>query len=224
MYPDSQNTHTSWYLWSLFTVYLLALFHCIWPFFSLYLRPLSHRIWPLVHTAPGAFSPLTFFISAVAGAGDIAAQLITNTSCPKPFLDQWDRRRTLGIVTFGAVYSGWFQHYLFAGYAKLFPVANVSNSVRYANALKLTFCHQFGSFPCFYFPSFFMIVETVRGMTVPEAWENFKLKFWKQYKYGLVVWTPAMLTQFLWVPLPLQVPYIASIAAVWVTYLSYVAL
>ena len=164
--------------------------------------------------------------ATVAGSGDVAAQAIAwkASSSPLDFKEAWDFRRTLGVATFGASYSGFFSHYLFCFYARRFPTVNVPNTVRYLNAAKLTAFHQLCTLPLIYFPSFFLTVEAVRGLPLHSNLTNFRSKFWDSYKVGALVFTPVMAGQFLFVPLPMQVLYITSAAFGWVTYLSYAAL
>ena len=92
------------------------------------------------------------------------------------------------------------------------------------NALRTTVAHQFVSYPCFYFPSFFYISELVRGGTLDSAGARLKQHFPRLYKLGLVVWTPAMLLQFYFVPLHLQVLYISACSFAWTTFLCWSAL
>jgi hypothetical protein len=131
---------------------------------------------------------------------------------------QWDKRRTFSLFVFGVFYAGAFQHYLFAFYGRLFPM----NSLQ--AALKTVALHQFGTYPFIYFPAFYGITEGIRGRSFEETKERFKEHFFPAYSFGLILWTPAMLIQFLFIPLPLQVLWISSCSLIWTTYLSFTSL
>jgi len=75
------------------------------------------------------------------------------------------------------------------------------------------------SYPCFYFPSFFFVTEAVRGRSPAAAAARLRAQFWPAYRVGLVAWTPAMIVQFYWVPLPLQVLWVSACSFCWTTFL-----
>mmetsp|Transcript_25230 Transcript_25230/g.42275 ORF Transcript_25230/g.42275 Transcript_25230/m.42275 type:complete len:189 (-) Transcript_25230:285-851(-) len=134
----------------------------------------------------------------------------------------WDARRTSGFAMFGAGYMGCFQHHLFARYAQLWPVTNaIGTGMMVTNVAKTLAAHQLVIYPLVYFPVFFLITGTVGlGLSLQEVRDKLRNEWWETYKIGVVVWTPAMLVQFCFVPVPLQVLYITACSFAWTTYLS----
>ena len=133
----------------------------------------------------------------------------------------WDRRRTLSVAIFGGWYSGVCQHFIFAAYARRWPIAGVAMHTRIRSSVLTVLTHQLGTYPFLYFPAFVGTTELVRGRTVAEACDRFRDVFWPNYQVGFVAWTPAMFCQFFFVPLPLQVLYISTCSLVWTTFLSW---
>lgn len=159
----------------------------------------------------------------LACASDLAAQAseINDESARHGTARQWDARRTFGFAVFGASYMGGFQHFLFGYYARRWPVTG-TKSMRVKAAVITTAAHFLVSYPFIYFPTFFLINDVVgRGCTVEEARTHLYRDFVSTYFVGLVCWTPAMLVQFLYVPLKLQVPWVATCSFIWTTFLSF---
>ena len=131
----------------------------------------------------------------------------------------------MSMAVFGASYSCVCQHFIFAEYARRWPVASgMPRAQKLRSAVMTVVVHQIFTYPCLYFPSFFLITEIVRGRSMTQARERFEAHFWPNYKVGLIAWTPAMFVQFFYVPLPLQVQWIAGCSLCWNTFLSWRAL
>jgi len=154
--------------------------------------------------------------TVLAAASDLVAQAAVPDR-------KWDPRRTLGLAAFGACYSGFFQHFLFDAYARVWPiVAGMPKIVKISNAVKLTLTHQLFSYPCFYFPSFFFLSGVVgRGSSMDQVAFNFSQEFPSLYKTGVVVFTPAMFIQFFFVPLQQQVLFKSCCSFLWTVYMSW---
>jgi hypothetical protein len=153
--------------------------------------------------------------TTLATTSDLTAQAMTSG-------DAWNPRRTLGLATFGCVYSGFFQHFLFGAYARVWPVIAVSASMKLQSALKVTGTHQLFTIPFIYFPSFFLVTDVVgRGSSLREVFARYVNETLPIYKPALVIWTPAMFLQFFFVPVQLQVLWISSLSFLWTAFMSW---
>ena len=164
--------------------------------------------------------------SFLAGAGDIVAQRIQIVSANNKGLEtDFDYRRTFSMIVFGALYGGLYQHLLFQRYSHWWPIdLNAPIQSRLKPALKTVAFHQFVNYPLAYFPLFFSITEAVRGRTAEQAMSSFQRHMWPLYKQGVIIWVPAMVAQFLFIPVPQQVLWVSTFSFCWSTYMSWSAL
>jgi hypothetical protein len=134
----------------------------------------------------------------------------------------WDQRRSLGFAAFGFGYMGYFQHHLFAWYARRWPIGMKNSLSKNTRPVLFTVsAHMLVTYPFIYFPAFVIVTDTLaRGKSFSSAWDHLLAEWWRLYKPGFLIWTPVMAAQFLFIPLPLQVLWITSFSFAWTTFMS----
>lgn len=159
----------------------------------------------------------------LALAGDVIAQSLLSEDETKSFPPTyWDKVRTAAFVTFGALYTGGAQHFIF----------------HYLNAefdeplLRLSLA-QFGFIPFCYYPTFLLVVPTIRagleyGFGTDDASYRQKELFTDvagKIPTTLVrnwgFWLPVQFIQFNFIPTDYQVTYAAAFGVLWNAILSW---
>lgn len=163
-------------------------------------------------------------------AGDIIAQSLTSkTDGKKTFPPQdWDKVRTAAFATFGGVYTGGVQTFIFA-----YLMASFDNPIQRLGMA------QFFFIPLCYYPTFLFLVPTLRA-----GWEekfqndgNFLSPASSKRREALFsevfgkipstlvrnwcFWLPVQFFQFSFIPSELQVTYVATFGIVWNAILSW---
>ena len=153
---------------------------------------------------------------ALTTSGDAMAQFLDHR------IEKWDGRRSFAMAIFGAFYLGGFQHYLFIGYSRLWPVVREAPLfTKVSAAAKTTAFHMIATYPIIYFPAFFAVTDTLGSdRSMDEIIQRIKTLTWPMYKQGFGLWVPAMFAQFLLIPLQYQILFMNSVSFCWTTYLS----
>lgn len=160
---------------------------------------------------------------ALAFAGDVIAQSLTNPSCqengkelslPPP---DWDGVRTASLATFGALYTGGVQHFIFGWL-----------NGQFSEPLYRLLLAQFCFIPFCYYPTFLLMVPTLRAGFGPgstEKRERLTAEIVSRLPATLVrnwcFWLPVQAVQFTFIPTDLQVTYCAAFGVVWNAILSW---
>ena len=168
--------------------------------------------------------------ATIMTCGDITAQFIEivkeeRDSTATMTTLSFDPHRALGMAVFGCFYGGCYQHALFQWYGRTWPVSLAAPwRQRLPNVMRTVAFHQLVNYPLVFFPAFFATTELVRGHSMSHAAASFGEHAPGLYAKGVVLWVPAMVGQFLFVPLRLQVLWISIFSFCWGTFMSFVAL
>jgi hypothetical protein len=169
-----------------------------------------------------------FTAAATASVGDCLAQYVEQrrvkknsqddnewspsvNSVPSSFINDYDARRTGAYAVFNGVYSGGFQHFLFAGLSDRVP-----------NPISRLILNQGFIIPFIYYPLLIWLVPKLRARTVPE-----KIKLRQNINVRQMVpknwafWVPLQFIQFNFIPTRYQVTYCAVVGFVWKFLLSF---
>lgn len=162
---------------------------------------------------------------ALAFAGDVVAQSLLSEAEEKrvPPKD-WDVVRTNAFVTFGALYTGGAQHFIFG----------FLNSAFDAPLTRLALA-QFCFIPFCYYPTFLLMVPTLRaGWEAAGGFGSDEAKARQKELFAEVAgklpptllrnwcfWLPVQFVQFTFVPADLHVPFTSAFGVIWNAILSW---
>jgi hypothetical protein len=168
--------------------------------------------------------------SIKTGGADFLAQKLASTAVGGRGLD----KRRLGCFTlYGAVYLGWFQHFLFSKvYTKLFPLASefAAKSIKEklkdvlgaSSVLQQVIFEASVHWPWLFIPAFYLLQE----ITAPKfAFSNLRNTLKQNWKEDLItcwkIWIPASMLNFSCIPLHSQVPFTALVGFAYMAYFSF---
>jgi len=139
--------------------------------------------------------------------------------------EEIDWRRFWGFMIFGAVYVGVFQYYLYSmvlNGANFTALTGLNGTAAVAFGLALV--DQFVHSPLLYFPAFCFTMKMVEGVelsqVIPETFAKWQRDVLGVMYASCFLWLPAQIVNFYFMPVYLRVPYINTIGAVWVVWLS----
>jgi hypothetical protein len=160
---------------------------------------------------------------------DVTAQWITQWAMSRehrrPLHFQWDRRRTLALSTFGALYFGLVCKRVYHLYDYVFLKLNNRrwmahrrdsrcarpwNGKQIATYKSLVDCcvHM----PLGIMPAFFGITGLIKGQSVEEIVAQFRAEWLTASLTSCVYWIPLMIFQFLFVPVGARTFYISIVS------------
>lgn len=132
-----------------------------------------------------------------------------------------DMRRLAVFTTFGCVYLGGWQYFLFN---KLFVRCERAMAVAKLKPLMrssiLTFLDLGVHTPLMYYPCFYGIKSNLEGKDINHTLSTYKTNIYNDMLAMWKIWIPAQLTNFLLVPLHMRMPYITSVSFGWTIILS----
>jgi hypothetical protein len=132
-----------------------------------------------------------------------------------------DMKRLAVFTTFGLTYLGGWQHFLFNNlFVRCEKIMTIAKYKPLTQSAVLTFIDLGIHTPFMYYPSFYTIKSFLENKTVDETVANYKkninddlIAMWK-------IWLPAQMINFLYVPLHMRMPFIASVSFGWTVILS----
>lgn len=132
-----------------------------------------------------------------------------------------DLQRLAVFTSFGFVYLGGWQHYLFNNlFVRCEKVMTLAKYKPVTQSMVLTFLDLGVHTPLMYYPSFYMIkgyLENQSTNTVLQTYnENIKSDMIAMWK----VWFPAQMINFTFVPVHFRMPFITSVSFGWTIILS----
>jgi hypothetical protein len=174
---------------------------------------------------------------ALAFAGDVIAQSLTATKRENkqpivmPKEEDWDKVRTAALTTFGALYTGGAQHFVFAFL-----------NGHFTNPITRLLLAQFCFIPFCYYPTFLLMVPALRAVPYafaslsggPSSDKNTTFAMERARLTQEVLgrlpatllrnwcfWLPVQYVQFSYIPTDLQVTYCAAFGVIWNAILSW---
>ncbi len=134
--------------------------------------------------------------------------------------DEMDWKRHATFCTFGFLYLGGFQYWLYNVKFTQWCGPITSKFGHKASAPIKTFIDQAIHHPFVYFPTFYAIKASVAGKPMSYAVDKYKSEIWTSVKTLWTVWVPLQLINFAFVPRHLRVPYVAGVSFGWTMILS----
>ena len=150
----------------------------------------------------------------------IAADLFTQKVIEGKKEIDWRRNAVFG--TFGFLYMGCFQYWLFnIMFFKWFPGTTLIQTIKKVCA------DQFIKGPIFYFPVFYFVRTLIQEFNVNEKTitsikTTYKREVWGDLKRFWSIWIPAQCITFGIMPTHLRLPFIATLSFFWCCILSYI--
>eukprot|EP00775_Hariotina_reticulata_P003648 gene3648-3909_t len=134
--------------------------------------------------------------------------------------EEMDWKRHGVFLTFGLVYLGGFQYYL---YNHLFVkwCAGMTAALGHKGAAPIkTLIDQGIHHPFFYFPVFYGMKGYVEGRAPSAIYERYRAELWDNCKALWTIWVPAQLVNFSVVPRHLRIPFVAGVSFAWTVIIS----
>jgi hypothetical protein len=148
-----------------------------------------------------------------------AADVITQTIIERK--DELDYKRLGLFTTFGCVYLGGWQYFLFN---KVFVNCERQMVMLQYNKLTsssvLTFLDLGIHTPFLYFPSFYALKGYVDGQPINDSFNRFRNNLRDDIVSMWKVWLPAQLVNFSCVPVYMRMPFITCVSFAWTILLS----
>jgi len=179
--------------------------------------------------------PLAFAVACGMlkdGSCDVVTQSATDPDAP------WDARRTAVFASFGAVFVGAWQYYLFSRWLpKLIPTsaafeaaplaAKLKNAAGVAGVAAFVAVENLLNQPLAHFPTLYAIKYRLEHGDAPwsevaaSAVATTRRNFWEDNFNSLCVWVPATLLNGFLVPLWARVPFMTLCGCGWTSFMSY---
>ena len=142
-----------------------------------------------------------------------------------------DVKRALTFTTFGGVFCGAWQYFLFV---KTMPRLVPGAFEFAAKPLRAKFQDAAGmrglflqcfvengiNNPLLYLPTFYCIKQFINGDPIVEGFTVYKQNMWEDIPSMWAVWVPAQLFNFGFSPSWFRVPYVACVSLLWTAILS----
>lgn len=166
------------------------------------------------------FKQRPLFVSLVGNtiktaAADVVAQKYIEQK------EDLDMRRLAVFTTFGFAYLGGWQHFLFN---KLFVQCERAMTLAkwkpFTQSSVLTFLDLGVHTPLMYYPCFYGIKSFIEEKGTDDALATYKENINSDMVAMWKVWVPAQMTNFMFVPLHMRMPFITSVSFGWTMILS----
>eukprot|EP00405_Crypthecodinium_cohnii_P040067 CAMPEP_0206553902 /NCGR_PEP_ID=MMETSP0325_2-20121206/16882_1 /ASSEMBLY_ACC=CAM_ASM_000347 /TAXON_ID=2866 /ORGANISM="Crypthecodinium cohnii, Strain Seligo" /LENGTH=210 /DNA_ID=CAMNT_0054053915 /DNA_START=325 /DNA_END=954 /DNA_ORIENTATION=+ len=163
------------------------------------------------------------------GGSDYVTQRFVEGKSP----DQVDRKRNLVFLTWGLLYLGGVQYWLYSRvFAKhLFPsaAAFVSKPLRAKLAdtagqkvvAQQVFLDQMIHHPFFFFPAFYQVKELIEGGRPELGWAKYKKNFFEDVTTLWSIWVPAQIFNMAFCPIWARIPFVALVSSGYTCIISY---
>ncbi len=153
--------------------------------------------------------------TAKTACADVVTQLVIEEK------SEVDMKRLGVFTTFGFVYLGGWQYYLFNKvFVRCEKCMTVLKYSRPAKASTLTFMDLAVHTPFMYFPSFYALKGYVQGDKISNSYEKYKTNLLADVKSMWQVWLPAQMINFGYIPIHLRMPFITFVSFAWTIILS----
>jgi hypothetical protein len=102
-------------------------------------------------------------------------------------------------------------------------LAQVLGNIDVMAAMERALVNQLIVVPFFYYPVFFLFSGFQLGLTFEEGLDRAKQNFFPLMKRNLLFWVPIQYSQFAFVPMDLQIPFLCVAGLIWTYILSALA-
>lgn len=132
-----------------------------------------------------------------------------------------DRRRSIIFATFGLVYLGGWQHFLFTKlFSRVESVMCACNIPKIYQSCALTYIDLGLHTPFMYYPAFYTIKCIAENKTFIDLQDMYKNNIQKDLVSLWKLWIPVQIINFRFLPLFLRMPFITSVSFLWTMILS----
>lgn len=166
------------------------------------------------------FKKRPLFVSLVTNTiKTAAADVVTQKYIEEK--DNLDIKRLAVFTSFGFVYLGGWQHFFFN---KLFVRCERAMTLAkwrpFTQSSMLTFLDLGVHTPLMYYPCFYGIKSLLEGKDMVNTITTYKANINNDMIAMWKVWVPAQMANFMFVPLHMRMPFIASVSFGWTIILS----
>jgi hypothetical protein len=143
----------------------------------------------------------------------------TQPLTPPPYqnlvIDQtsFDYRRCLSMMTFGGLYNGFINLYVYNLYSRYFPSLLRSTPLRFGVAATLV--DNFVHVPAFYTPGFYYITGVVQGQGWGEMNETLRNGYYDSTVSCWALWVPVQFCNFAFVPRKYRALVVCGVGLGW---------
>lgn len=135
--------------------------------------------------------------------------------------EELDMKRLAVFTTFGFAYLGGWQHFLFNKvFVQCERVMTVAKWRPFTQSSVLTFLDLGIHTPLMYYPCFYGIKSFLEDKRMIDTFTTYKANINNDMIAMWKVWIPAQMTNFMFVPLHMRMPFIASVSFGWTIILS----
>jgi protein Mpv17 len=135
--------------------------------------------------------------------------------------DELDLRRLSVFTSFGLVYLGGWQHYLFNNlFVRCEKIMTLAKYKPISQSIILTFLDLGVHTPLMYYPSFYMIKGSLEKQSVNNVIETYNENIKNDMIAMWKVWFPAQMINFMFCPIHLRMPFITTVSFGWTMILS----
>jgi protein Mpv17 len=160
------------------------------------------------------------FVSLVGNTVKTAsADIFTQTYIEKK--KEIDYKRLSVFTTFGLVYLGGWQYFLFNNlFVKCEKLMTLAKYRSLTQSSILTFLDLGLHTPFMYYPSFYIIKGYLEKQSSNEIFQTYKKNIYSDLIAMWKLWLPVQMVNFSFVPLHMRMPFITSVSFGWTVILS----
>ena len=135
---------------------------------------------------------------------------------------QLDLQRLCVFTSFGFVYLGGWQYYLFNNlFVRCEKIMTLSKYKQFSRSIVLTFLDIGVHTPLMYYPSFYVIKGYLEKQSINNIIETYNVNIKNDMIAIWKVWLPAQMINFMFCPIHLRMPFITSVSFGWTIILSF---
>lgn len=133
-----------------------------------------------------------------------------------------DVQRLSVFTSFGLVYLGGWQHYLFSNlFVRCQKIMTLAKYKPFSQSVMLTFLDLGVHTPLMYYPSFYMIKGYLEKQSVNNIIQTYNDNIKNDMVAMWKLWFPAQMINFMFCPIHLRMPFITVVSFGWTMILSF---
>lgn len=150
--------------------------------------------------------------SSTAGFNLFVADVTAQAIVGEPG-EAWDSRRTLALTTFGLLYYGGVNKYMYLCFDRFLP----------GRPMFTAFIDVWVHGPFIFMPSFYWLTGTVKGQSQSNIWALLQKEWLVASTGSAIYWTPVQMFCFACVPQHSRIPYVTFCSFFQKTWLSWLS-